>query len=110
MQIAAMSMVSIEMAWQNTESMRDKYVKKKYDPTRGGAHLSRGNLYCPVFRKHFHDMFFLDLDIAKVLRNIALPCDSTVASQSVACNVGASSSGAVAPDEFRVGDKRLRQG
>jgi hypothetical protein len=109
-QIAPLSLVGVEMAWQNMESMRDKYVRKKYDPTRGGDRLSKGNLYCPVFRKSFHDIFFMDVDVDKVLRNVAVPVDSVGASQTVACVGGASSSGAGVVDDPRVGEKRLRQG
>jgi hypothetical protein len=59
-QIAALSLASVDMAWQNMESIRDKYCKKKYDPTRGAKRLSKGNLHCPAFRNSFNHVFFLD--------------------------------------------------
>ena len=45
--------------WQNVESMRDKFVARKYDPTRGGARLSKGHLYSPVFKENYHNLFSL---------------------------------------------------
>lgn len=63
-------MQHIESVWQNVETMRDSYVKKMYDPTRGGQRLSKGHLYCPVFKDSFHALFFLDLPLNRVLSGV----------------------------------------
>jgi hypothetical protein len=60
-------MVDVEVAWQNCETIRDAYVEGKRDGTRGGAKMTKGNLYCPVFKDHFHRLFFLDLPLERVL-------------------------------------------
>jgi hypothetical protein len=66
-------MEEMEAAWQNCETLRDGYVKNIYDTTRGGQKLSKGNLYCPVFKDHFHALFFLDLPVEAVLAGIDVP-------------------------------------
>jgi hypothetical protein len=106
-----MSMVDMEMAWQNAESMRDAYCRKKYDPTRGGGQkMSKGNLYCPVFREHYHELFFLDLDWNKVVKStsVAVDCAGAGASCSGTGGVGTNSSRANATN-IEAGTKRLRQ-
>jgi hypothetical protein len=66
-------MEDMEVLWQNCETLRDKYCKKQYDANRGGAKLSKGHLYCPVFKGHFHDLYFMDLPFSKLFMNIELP-------------------------------------
>jgi hypothetical protein len=106
-----MSMVDVEKAWQNTESMRDAHCRRKYDPTRGGGRLSKGNLYYPVFRGLFHDIFFLELDINKVVKCTSVDVGSSGSAggscTSEVAQLGRrSSSGVHATDH--VGAKRAR--
>jgi hypothetical protein len=97
-------MEEIEVAWQNCETKRDKYVKKTYDVTRGGAKLSKGNLYCPVFKNHFHKLFFLDLPVDDVLEGVHVPVlDSAVRALPAA---GSNTNVPVAEDDR--GQKRAR--
>jgi hypothetical protein len=63
-------MEDVEAAWQNCETLRNAYVKKTYDGSRGGVKLTEGNLCCPVFKNYFHSLFFLDLPVEKVLDGI----------------------------------------
>lgn len=82
-QISHLSMEHIEVVWQNVETMRDAYVKKRYDPTRGGVRLSKGHLYCPVFKGMFHDIFFLDLPSNRVLSGVPDLLDVDMADHNV---------------------------
>lgn len=71
MQIANFTMEDIETAWQNAESLRDKYVKHTYDPNTAGGKLSKGCLYCPVFEENYYSLYFLTLPVQKLLLNIS---------------------------------------
>jgi hypothetical protein len=89
--------------------MRDAHCRRKYDPTRGGSHLSKGNLYCPVFRGLFHDIFFLELEINKVVKctSVDVGSSGSAGGSSTTAAVGRrnSSGGGATVD---VGAKRAR--
>jgi hypothetical protein len=90
-------MEDIEAVWQNCETMRTRYCSKQYDANRGGEKLSKGCLYCPVFKGHYHSLYFLDLPDTKVFANIDLPATELPSQSAGGSNAGGGSSDAVAP-------------
>ena len=100
--------------WQSVESMRYKFVARKYDPTRGGARLSKGHLYSPVFNEDYHNLFFIDLPLCKVLEGVVdvePACENGAGAEAAGASGNgasgvASQTGAATPDNR--GEKRAR--
>jgi hypothetical protein len=107
LQICALSMVDVEVAWQNCETIRDAYVEGKRDGTRGGIKMTKGNLYCPVFKDHFHRLFFLDLPVERVLEGTEV---SPLNTGAIDCDVGAEKSTSIMQANGERLRKRARQG
>lgn len=81
LQFAHVKMAQMEALWEAAEIQRNQYCNRTPDGPRGGQNLSKGNLYCPVFRnakfangsKMFPTLYFMVLDEDVLLQSIPPP-------------------------------------